>query len=213
MSSLETLDEPESSDPLSTAATAVEFVPKDFFQRIPLTELFARPGPLQVDLGCGEGAFIAAMAAKHPDHNFLGIERLVGRVSTVCRIAAHRRLPNIRVIRVENSYVVEHLLPKASVAIAHVLFPDPWPKRYHHPRRLIQDAFVKGLHGLLEPGGELRVKTDDQPYFLWMEKVFAKAEGFERIDWPEDPEYPVTNFERRFVLKGLPIYRARLRKV
>jgi tRNA (guanine-N7-)-methyltransferase len=200
-------------DPLSEAAQRVEFVPADFFQRIPMEALFAREAPLEVDIGCGEGAFIAAMAERHPERNFLGIERLLGRVNTVCRIAAHRRLTNVRVMRVESSYVVEHLLAPGSVSVAHVLFPDPWPKRYHHPRRLIQEAFMKSLHGLLGPGGELRAKTDDLPYFQWMEKVFAKAEGFERIDWPEAADAPVTNFERRFLNKGLPIYRARLRKI
>ena len=94
-----------------------------------------------------------------------------------------------------------------------LIHPDPWPKRYHHPRRLIQDAFMLTLHRLLEPGGELRAKTDDLPYFQWMEKVFAKAAGFERIEWPEDADAAVTNFERRFLNKGMPIYRARLRKI
>lgn len=200
-------------DPLTAAAARVEFVPANFFQRLQLGEIFDRPAPLEVDIGCGEGAFIFAMAANHPERNFLGIERLVGRVSTVCRVAAHRRLANIRVMRVESAYVLTHLLPLASVAVAHVLFPDPWPKRYHHPRRLIQAEFMQSLHGVIEPGGELRVKTDDLPYFQWMEKVFAQSSGFERLEWPEDPDYPVTNFERRFLAKGLPIYRARLRKI
>ena len=72
---------------------------------------------------------------------------------------------------------------------------------------------MEALHGLLRPDGELRVKTDDLPYFQWMEKVFERAKGFERVDWPEDPDYPITDFERRFLEKGLPIYRARLKKV
>ncbi len=207
------IDPVEAGDPLSSAAASVEFVPKNFFERVPMEVLFPRPGPLEVDIGCGEGAFLAAVATAHPAHNFLGIERLLGRVNTVCRIAAHRRLPNIRVMRVESSYVIEHLLPRESVAVAHVLFPDPWPKRYHHPRRLIQAEFMKALHGVLQPGGELRAKTDDLPYFQWMEKVFAAAPGFERVDWPEEPDAPVTNFERRFLAQDLPIYRARLRKV
>lgn len=200
-------------DPLSKAAAQVEFVPTDFLQRVEPSQLFLKSGPLEVDIGCGEGAFIAAMAQRHPERNYLGIERLVGRVHTVARIAAHRRLDNIRVMRVESTYVISHMLPPESVATAHVLFPDPWPKRYHHRRRLIQDEFMRALRTVLEPGGELRVKTDDLPYFLWMEKIFAKAEGFERIDWPDDPEYPITNFERRFIAKGMPIHRARLRKV
>ncbi len=203
----------ETGDPLSAAAARVEFVPESFFKRLDLADLFTRPAPLEVDIGCGEGAFLFATAANHPERNFLGIERLVGRVSTVCRVSAHRRLENIRVMRVESAYVLTHLLPLASVSIAHVLFPDPWPKRYHHPRRLIQPEFMQSLHAVLEPGAELRVKTDDLPYFQWMEKIFTQSPGFERIDWPEDPEYPVTNFERRFLAKGLPIYRARLRKV
>ncbi|MDB6174638.1 MAG: tRNA ((7)-)-methyltransferase [Chthoniobacteraceae bacterium] len=200
-------------DPLSEAAKLIEFVPENFFKRVPMEELFPRTAPLEVDIGCGEGAFIAAMAERHSERNFLGIERLLGRVNTVSRIAAHRRLTNVRVMRVESAYVVEHLLPPGSVSVAHVLFPDPWPKRYHHPRRLVQDAFMVALHGLLGPGGELRAKTDDLPYFQWMEKVFAKAAGFERVEWPEEADAPVTNFERRFLNKGLPIYRARLRKI
>ena len=72
---------------------------------------------------------------------------------------------------------------------------------------------MEAMHAALEHGGELRLKTDDLPYFQWMEKVIARAPGFIRIDWPEEPDYPITNFERRFLAQGLPIYRARLRKV
>ena len=72
---------------------------------------------------------------------------------------------------------------------------------------------MEALHGILAAGGELRIKTDDEPYFQWIEKVLAHAKGYERLDWPDDPEYPLTDFERRFLAQGLPIYRARLRKV
>jgi tRNA G46 methylase TrmB len=68
------------------------------------------------------------------------------------------------------------------------------------------------MHRVLTPGGELWVKTDDEPYFRWMEKVFAQAKGFERFDWPVPNEMPQTDFERVFVAKGLPIYSTRLRK-
>ena len=72
---------------------------------------------------------------------------------------------------------------------------------------------MTSLHQVMAPGGEVRIKTDDQPYFLWIEKVIARAKGFVRIDWPEEKDYPPTDFERHFVEQGLPIYRARLRKV
>lgn len=72
---------------------------------------------------------------------------------------------------------------------------------------------MEALHGILAAGGELRIKTDDEPYFQWMEKVIEKAKGYERLLWPDDPEYPHTDFERRFLAQDMPIYRARLRKV
>ncbi len=194
-------------------AEKVEFVPADYFARADIADIFERPAPLQVDIGCGEGSFLEAMAAKHPEQNFLGIERLLGRVRKVCRGVVHNKLTNVRLLRIETAYALRYVLPFESVAVAHVLFPDPWPKRHHQPRRLMQDGFMEALHGILVAGGELRIKTDDEPYFLWMEKVLARAKGYELLDWPEDPEYPITDFERRFLAQGLPIYRARLRKV
>src|SRR5579862_9515150 len=177
---------PEHTDP----AELIEFVPADYFAQADMKDMFARPAPLELDLGCGEGGFLVAMAAKYPERNFLGVERLLGRVRKVCRMVVHQRLTNTRLLRIETAYALRYVLPKESVTTAHVLFPDPWPKRHHQSRRLIQDGFMEALHGTLVAGGELRIKTDDQPYFLWMEKVLARAKGYERLDWPEDPEYP-----------------------
>lgn len=192
------------------AAEHAQWSPADILQRAQLSEIFERPAPLEVDIGCGEGAFLLEMARRHPERNFLGIERLLGRVSKVCRAAAREGLTNVRVLRLESAYVMKHILPLDSVSVAYVSFPDPWPKRHHQPRRLIQDDFLKDLRKVLVPGGELRLKTDDLPYFLWMQKVIARAEGWQQAEWPEDPDYPVTNFERRFLDQGLPINRARL---
>ena len=194
-------------------AEKIEFVPADYFARAKMRDIFDRDAPLQVDIGCGEGGFLEAIAVQNPEHNFLGIERLLGRVRKVCRGVVHNKIPNVRVLRIETAYALRYVLPVESVAVAHVLFPDPWPKRHHQPRRLIQDGFMEALHGILIMGGELRIKTDDEPYFQWMEKVLAKAKGYERLLWPDDPEYPHTDFERRFLAQGLPIYRARLRKI
>jgi tRNA (guanine-N7-)-methyltransferase len=168
---------------------------------------------VEVDIGCGEGSFLLAMAKAFPDRNYLWIERLLGRVRKVCRNASREGLTNVRLLRLETAYALRYVLPLETVSVAHVAFPDPWPKRYHHPRRLVQDGFMEALRGILVAGGELRVKTDDEPYFQWMEKVFTRAKGYERIDWPEEAGYPVTDFEQRFLAQGLPIYRARLRKV
>jgi len=201
-------------DWLSEAARRLEFVPKSYFERFDISTIFERRAPLEVDIGCGEGALLLGMAGKHPERNYLGLERLLGRVHTVCRAAAKARLSNVRLMRIESLYAVEHLFPAQSVSVAHILFPDPWPKRHHQPRRLIQEKFLRALHGILEPGGELRIKTDDLPYFQWMHKAFAKvSELFTEAEWPNEPDYPCTDFEKRFLAQGLPIHRVLLRKV
>ena len=204
---------PTDSAELVDKGRAIEFIPADYFARQELAHIFPRPGPLEVDLGSGEGAFIIAMAKRHPERNFLGVERLLGRVRKVCRAIARHGLDNARIVRIETAYALRYLLPLGSVSVAHVGFPDPWPKRYHQRRRLIQDGFMEALHTILAEGGELRVKTDDEPYFLWMERVFERAKGWQRVEWVEDEDYPITDFERRFTAQGLPIYRARLLKV
>ena len=187
--------------------------PDDHCRRVELADIFPRPAPFEIDFGCGDGSFLLAMAARFPDRNFLGTERMLGRVEKVCRAIARNRLGNCRVLRLESFYSAKWLLPVGCASVVHIGFPDPWPKRHHHPRRLFQDEFMIALHQVLAPGAEVRIKTDDQPYFLWIEKVLGRANGFERIEWPEEPDYPKTDFERHFVDQGLPIYRARLRKV
>lgn len=203
---------PADENELVDQGRAIEFTPADYFARQLLTDIFPRPGPLEIDLGSGEGAFILAMAQRHPERNFLGVERLLGRVRKVCRAIARHELTNARIVRIETAYALRYLLPHGTVSVAHVGFPDPWPKRYHQRRRLIQDGFMEALHGVLADGGELRVKTDDEPYFRWMERVFERAKNWARVDWIEEPDYPITDFERRFTAQGLPIYRARLLK-
>jgi tRNA (guanine-N7-)-methyltransferase len=190
----------------------VEWVPGSFMTRATADEIFPRTAPLEVDFGSGEGSFLEAMALRFPERNFLGIERMEGRVDKTCRRVVGKGLVNVRLLRIENHYAARHLLPQSGVSVAHIGFPDPWPKRYHHPRRLFQDDFMEALHGILAEQGEVRIKTDDQPYFLWIEKVIGRAAGFERLDWMEEPDYPKTDFESHFLAQGLPIYRALLRK-
>jgi tRNA (guanine-N7-)-methyltransferase len=196
---------------LATAAK-MEWVPKQYFQRAEMGEIFSRPAPLEVDFGCGDGAFLLGMAQRHPERNFLGTERLLGRVEKVSKAIARAGLTNCRILRLESYYTAKWILPIASASVVHILFPDPWPKRQHHDRRLFQDEFMAALHQVLAPGGEVRIKTDVKPYFLHIEKVLARATGFERLDWVEEPGLPKTDFEQHFLAQGLPIYTARLRK-
>ncbi len=198
---------------LPEAAARLLWTPESILVRVTNEHIFGRVAPLDIDFGCGEGAFLLAMAKRFPERNFLGTERLIGRVESVCKKAARAGLNNIRVLQLENLYTVSHILPREAVSIAYVSFPDPWPKRGHQSRRLVQDEFVEQVRLALLPGGELRLKTDDLPYFQWMEKVISRAKGWERLEWPEDPLYPITNFEARFLAQGLPIHKALLRKL
>lgn len=152
------------------------------------------------------------MAARHPERNFLGTERLLGRVEKVSRAIARAKLENCRILRLESLYTVKMLLPPGCASVVHIGFPDPWPKRHHHERRLFQDEFMVALHQVLAPGGEVRIKTDDRPYFQWIEKIIGRAPGFARVEWVEEDGYPRTDFEAHFIAQGLPIHRARLRK-
>lgn len=202
------------STPAATPLTpdSIHWIPASILESAKVEELFPNPGPLSVDYGCGEGAFVVAMAKKHPERNFLATERLAGRVEKVCRNAARLGLSNLRVLRLENLYIAKYILPPESVSVSYVSFPDPWPKRAHQSRRLVQPEFLSAVRLTLVAGGELRLKTDDLPYFQWMEKVVAEAVGWERADWPEDPAEPLTNFEARFIAQGLPIHKTRLLK-
>jgi tRNA (guanine-N7-)-methyltransferase len=191
----------------------IEFTPANYFTPLPLGELFGREAPVHLDLGCGCGAFIVAMAGNNPQWNFLGVERLVGRVRKVCKRASNAGLRNVRVLCVETLHTLTNLIPPQSIAVVHVMFPDPWPKRKHRRRRIVNRQFLDAVHAVLRPGGELRLATDDPDYFEHMRKVIAAYEGFLQIPWPDDPEYPRTDFEKHFRAQGLTIHRLLLGKI
>ncbi len=192
---------------------AKEFVPADYFRRLEPEELL-RPGrPLEVDLGCGDGRFLLEMAARYPERDFLGVERLLGRVRKVCKRIGKLGLANARVLRLESRYTAEWLLPRASVSRLHLLCPDPWPKSRHHRRRLIQEEFLQAIWDLLQPGGEFLFKTDHPGYFEWAEEKVAAFGKFERLEWPEDAFfYPKTDFQLLWESEGKTLQGLRLRK-
>jgi tRNA (guanine-N7-)-methyltransferase len=191
------------------------FVPVDYFREARLEEIFADPErPLEVDLGCGDGSFLVEMAAAHPGRNFLGVERLIGRVKRTARRIAERGLTNARVLRLESSYTTAWLLPPASVSRLHLLCPDPWPKKGHHRRRLFNDPeFLEGLSRVITSGGEFLHQTDDLPYFENAVEVMAGRPQFSRLEWGEaDFFYAPTDFERQWRALGKSMHRGRWRK-
>ncbi len=119
--------------------------------------IFRRPGRLVVEIGFGDGRFVAEKARTNPEENFVGIER--------------NGLDNIRVLQGSASCLVEHLFKPDDIDEAYVNFSDPWPKERHHARRLIQPGFVRLLGSRLRPGGEATLSTDHAAYAAWIADV------------------------------------------
>jgi tRNA (guanine-N7-)-methyltransferase len=191
--------------------SAIELIPANYFAPIDLATVFSRPGPLEVDLGCGDGSFLVTMAERFPERNFLGIERLLGRVSSACGRAARHAVDNVRILRVETSYAVEYLLPPGSTAAAHLLFPDPWPKKRHERRRIVTKDFLAAVHRLLAPNGCFRIATDQAEYFTAIRGMVAGSALVEEAVGRKET-FPLTTFERRFLADDAPIHRLVLRK-
>src|ERR1051326_894328 len=158
-----------------TIASGIEIVPANCFEPLDFSAIYGRLAPLEVDLGCGDGSFLTAMAAENPGKNFLGVERLAGRVRSACGKIERAGLANARVIRFEISYVVERLLPPNSITSFYLLFPDPWPKRRHAARRIISENFLALLHRALVPGGVVHVATDESGYFRQISRVASAS--------------------------------------
>lgn len=192
------------------------FVPEDYFQHHDPHALFPETGdrPLELDLGCGDGTFLIEMATAHPERNFLGVERLIGRVEKTARRIEQRGLKNARVLRLETTYTLGWLLAAGSVTRLHLLCPDPWPKKKHHGRRLPNStAFLESIERVLVPGGEFLLKSDDLPYYENALEALTQRPALTRLDWPDGAfYYPTTDFEKQWMALGKPIYRARWKK-
>lgn len=168
---------------------------------------------MEVDLGCGDGSFLMAMAREFPERDFLGVERLLGRVRKVCKKITRRELCNVRVLRLESRYTVEWLLPEATVSRLHLLCPDPWPKVRHHRRRVMQPEFLEAVRRALVPGGEFLFMTDHEEYFEWARAKVAEYGKFELLEWPEESFfYPKTDFQQLWESEGKSMWRLRCRK-
>jgi tRNA (guanine-N7-)-methyltransferase len=192
----------------------IELIPETYVAPLDLLAIFGRAAPLHVDLGCGDGSFLCELAQRYPDQNFLGTERLVGRVAKSCRKSAN--LENVRVLNVESSYAVGYLLPERSIETFYLLFPDPWPKRRHQRRRIVKTDFLDAIHRALANNGFFRVATDQLDYFEQIRAVVRNHSGFAIVDanaGPVPTDLPLTKFERRFSALGVPIYRLALRKI
>jgi tRNA (guanine-N7-)-methyltransferase len=185
--------------------------PESWTHPLPLDRIFPPGRPLDVDIGCGKGRYLVARAAAHPEVDFLGIDRLLVRLRKAGKKILGLNLDNARLLRIEATYAVEHLLPPGSVSVMTAWFPDPWPKRRHHRRRLFGPRFRDALWRCLRSQGEIHVATDHMDYLEAIRAGFASDTRFEpvtpRVPTPEER----TEFETLFRAQGTPIGRAAYR--
>ena len=165
-----------------------------------LDALFGAKVPVIAEIGSGMGETTARIAAAHPDNAYLAIEVHTPGVGSLLKHVAEQGLTNVRIVQHDAVEVLRDMVPPGSLAGVHVFFPDPWPKKRHHKRRLIQPAFAALLATRLAPGGYLHVATDWQEYAEHILQVLCATPGLANTaaDFAPRPESrPQTKFERR----------------
>jgi len=193
----------------------VEALPANYFAELDPGPLFPESQhPLELDVGCGDGTFLLRMAAHYPERNFLGIERLGGRIRRICRLAAAQQLSNVRVLHLESAYTLSWLLPAGCASRIHLLFPDPWPKKRHAFHRFVAPDNLQGIHRALAPGADFLFKTDHEDYYTEATGVVGLSPLFTRLPWiPDDEYYPITDFEQQWLDAGKRIQAARWQRI
>jgi tRNA (guanine-N7-)-methyltransferase len=169
-----------------------------------LAQVFHKLQPLEVELGCGDASFLVEYARRNPGQNFIGVERLLGRIQKLDRKGRRAGLANLRGVRIESSYFLQYLLTPHAATALHVYFPDPWPKKKHRRHRLINESFPALARAALAPGGVVYLRTDDADYFSQMTEVFDASREFSKVETPAALAEVLTDFERDFNAQGIP---------
>ena len=185
----------------------VESLPKPIIW----SDLFANDHAIELEIGSGKGTFLLEQARSRPDVNFFGVEW----ANWFWRYASDRLrragLTNVRTVRAEAMFFLREHVPDASLCVLHVYFPDPWPKKRHHKRRLIQAPFIEQAQRVLKPAGRLQIVTDHQEYFEENIDPAIRASTLQIVEYNRpgsaaEGEFVGTNFERKYRREGRPFF-------
>ena len=181
-----------------------------------LSALFGSDHPIEIEIGCGRGTFLAQAAEIFPDRNYIGIDRVMKWMRMGQKKRIHRSLSNLFYFKEEVRQFLTSIAPE-SIAVFHVYFPDPWPKRRHRKRRIVTADFLALLSTRLISDGLIELATDDQDYFAQMKfaaqctKVFWRQVR-ESINQRIRYESIKTNYEKKFARLGRPLHYLELQK-
>jgi tRNA (guanine-N7-)-methyltransferase len=178
-------------------------------------QVFGRRAPVILEIGFGMGETTAQIAQAHPENNYLGIEVHTPGVGGLLKLIVENGLTNLRLVQHDAVEVLTHMIAPASLAGAHIFFPDPWPKKRHHKRRLLQPGFVSLLASRLAPGAYLHSATDWQEYAEQILAVFAAEPALANTapGFAPRPDYrPLTKFESRGLKLGHGVWDIIFRK-
>jgi tRNA (guanine-N7-)-methyltransferase len=172
---------------------------------VDLNQVFGRVAPKILEIGFGMGQTTAEIAAANPDRDYLAVEVHTPGVGSLLKLIGEQGLANIRIIQHDAIEVIEHMIPDASLSGVHIFFPDPWPKKRHYKRRLIQPDLVQLISRKLVPGGYLHCATDWEDYAIWMLEVLSTEKMLKNTaeSYVERPQWrPLTKFELRGMRLG-----------
>lgn len=178
-----------------------EFVIPTADAQLDLQELFSHPGKLVIEIGFGMGDTLLAMATQEPATNFIGIEVHQPGIGKLLHGIAEQQLQNLKIVCRDATEVLASCIAPETVDRIQIFFPDPWPKKKHRKRRIVQPEFMALLQERLKPGGQIHLATDWEEYALYMREVMEAVPGLRNHEgagkfW-EHPLRPDTKFEAR----------------
>lgn len=186
---------------------------------IDFSRVFQREAACMLEIGFGSGESLLAAAKANPDHDFIGIEMYLPGIGKVLKQLEEESIKNIRIYYADAVAVIDRCIPENSLTSIHIFFPDPWPKRRHHKRRLIQLEFVKKMVGKLKVEGTIQVATDWEDYAIQMMTVFSSiptlqnTAGNHVFSKRSEQRPVVTKFEYRGEKSGRRIFELKFFKV
>lgn len=183
---------------------------KQLPQQQDIAELFPQRQPLALEIGCGIGDFILQLAAQQPQMNFLAIDIYNKGCYKTCRRIDETTLSNVRVMRIEARYLLSYFGQADMFAAIYINCPDPWPKKRHRNRRLVNHTFLTQILYYLQPDGDLYFITDVADYAQQVAEQLASIDGYSnQLAEPyclQLANYPTSKYMRRFLQQGLPIH-------